>query len=230
MFVARRAFLFKIMAGLGFMGLPASVRHALAMGTKVYPQGVRKIEGNVKINEKPSVVSDPVKLGDVVTTGKGSMVVFVLDKGVYLLKDNSRLELTAETVERSKESVVNVLKMMNGKMLAVFREEPKQIFTKTAVLGIRGSGLYIEAELDRTYVCTCYGINEIQAIAMPGIREIVRAEHHEKPVYVYGSGEKELIVKAPVINHTDADLIFLESMLGRKPPFWGSTDFTYRTE
>lgn len=36
--------------------------------------------------------------------------------------------------------------------------------------------------------------------------------------YIYGDGRKEAIVPASVANHTDAELILLESLVGRSSP------------
>jgi hypothetical protein len=32
-----------------------------------------------------------------------------------------------------------------------------------------------------------------------------------------------MIMKAPVVNHTDAELILLEDLVGRRPPFFGKS-------
>ena len=42
---------------------------------------------------------------------------------------------------------------------------------------------------------------------------------HESPRYIYPSGAPTLIEKAPVIDHSDAELRLLESLVHRKPPF-----------
>jgi hypothetical protein len=34
-----------------------------------------------------------------------------------------------------------------------------------------------------------------------------------------GSGSPQMLMGAPVINHTDAELTLLESLVGRRPPF-----------
>jgi hypothetical protein len=36
------------------------------------------------------------------------------------------------------------------------------------------------------------------------------------------SGAPQMLMQAPVINHTDAELTMLESLVGRRPPFTGS--------
>ena len=108
-------------------------------------------------------------------------------------------------------------------MLGVFgRRRRKRIITATAVTGIRGSGVYVESDTERTYLCTCYGIGDLAASADPRVRETVRTTHHESPRFIYGPGAPSLITRAPVFNHTDAELIMLEAMVGRKPPFVSS--------
>lgn len=218
----RRTFLRRLLTGgtLGLLGLPAGIRLALAMGLRDFPQGMRKIEGQVLIDDRPAAIGDTVGPGNVVTTGPDSLAIFVSGQAVYLLRDNSRLELSEEAADEARTDVTDVLKILNGKMLGVFgRKRRKRIITATAVTGIRGSGAYVEAEPDRTYFCLCYGIADISSVSDPNSRETVRTSHHESPRFIYGTGVKERITRAPVFNHTDAELIMLEAMVGRKPPF-----------
>ncbi len=58
-----------------------------------------------------------------------------------------------------------------------------------------------------------------------GERETVKAKHHDQPRFIHAPGPGKIIVKAPVLNHTDKDLIFIESLVGRKPPFWDDFDY-----
>ncbi len=37
-----------------------------------------------------------------------------------------------------------------------------------------------------------------------------------------GAGAPQMLMGAPVINHTDAELILLESLAGRRPPFYSN--------
>ena len=217
----RRAFIYQLLAGsgLGIAGLPGFRRTALAMGTLFVTQGMRKVRGDVKINGISAEVGTLVKNGDVVTTGPDSYAVFVIDKSAYLVRDNTHVELSSKTSDQYKEKIVNILRIINGKMLSVFGRRRKTIMTKTAVIGIRGTGIYVEAEPQRTYVCTCYGVVDIAARAAPEIKETIKTTYHESPKFVYASGTNQLIVKAPVINHTDAELIMLEKLVWRKPPF-----------
>jgi hypothetical protein len=217
----RRAFIYQLLAGsgLGIVGLPGFMRTALGMGTLSVTQGMRKVRGDVKINGVSVEVGTLVKTGDVVTTGPDSYAVFVIDKSAYLVRDNTNVELSSKYSDQYKEKIVNILRIINGKMLSVFGRRKRSIFTQTAVIGIRGTGIYVEAEAERTYVCTCYGVADINAKADPEAKVTVKTTHHESPRFVYTSGQDQLIVKAPVINHTDAELIMLESLVWRNPPF-----------
>ena len=89
--------------------------------------------------------------------------------------------------------------------------------TLTAVIGIRGTGVYLETDSEKTYVCTCYGTSHLQVKDVPEISETVTTLHHDQPRFIY-SGKKR-IEFAPVINHSDQELILLERLVGRIPPF-----------
>jgi hypothetical protein len=57
----------------------------------------------------------------------------------------------------------------------------------------------------------------LQVKDAPEISETVTTSHHDQPRFIY-SGEKR-IEQAPVINHSDQELILLEKLVGRIPPF-----------
>ena len=117
----RRAFIYQLLAGggLGIAGLPGFRRTALGMGTFSVTQGMRKVMGDVKINGLSAKVGTLVKNGDVVTTGPDSYAVFVIDKSAYLVRDNTHVELSSKTSDQYKEKIVNILRIINGKMLSV---------------------------------------------------------------------------------------------------------------
>jgi hypothetical protein len=48
---------------------------------------------------------------------------------------------------------------------------------------------------------------------------VVRTTHHEQPRYIMGKGAPQMLMGAPVINHTDAELVLLEDIVARRPPF-----------
>lgn len=75
----------------------------------------------------------------------------------------------------------------------------------------------MEVDLEKTYIRTCYGTTFIQVIKDLTIKETVKTNHNDEPRYIYSN--KDVIEKAPVINHTDLELIMLEELVFRKPPF-----------
>ena len=89
--------------------------------------------------------------------------------------------------------------------------------TPTAVIAIRGTGAYLESDSEKTYICTCYGTSHLQIKETPDITETVTTQHHEAPRFIYAAEKR--IVLAPMFSHSDQELIMLEELVGRVPPF-----------
>ncbi len=224
---SRRNLLHKLAAGGALAAAaPFLIRHALAMGDRHYTQGFHKLQGRVLLNDQAAVIGAQVKPGDRIVTGDNGMAVFVLDRDAYLLRNNSRLELgpALDVIKTDKFAIETVgsLTLLAGKMLSVFGKGEKKIKLPTATVGIRGTAIYAEADVQRSYLCTCYGNVLIQSSKNPAVQETVVTQKHDAPRYIYASGE-QLIVKAPVINHTDDELFMLEAMVGRMPEFFSPT-------
>lgn len=208
--------------------LPSSL---WAQGTGGVPQGMQKVRGEVFINDAPAQVGDIVRPGDVVATGPGSLAVFSCGESVFMMKENGRLvvDIDAKTAasQTGKETtphMANKLKLLKGKLLSVFAKRNVTLETPDAYVGIQGTGLYCEIEHGRTYVCTCYGTVLIRSNSDPKQKRSVSAVHHEMPLYIYssqrgGANGNSLIENAPMKNHSDADLIQLEAVARRSPPF-----------
>ena len=211
---ARREWLKRAL--LGSAAMPLLLRGALAAGKG--PSGMVDINGEVLINGRPAKLGAALKPGDNVATAAGSSAVFVVGRDAYLIREKSEL-FTA-----GGQALAGALRLVTGKLLSVFGRGSRRISTPTATIGIRGTGIYIEAEAERTYVCTCYGLVDLKASNMPEARETVRTTHHDAPRYIHAHGEMpiKMIEVAPVINHTDAELIMLEALVGRVPPFVGA--------
>ena len=192
----------------------AWLRSALASGS--VQKGVHRLRGDVRVNGEPAKEGMDVNAGDVVTTGAASEVLFVTGKDAFLVRPNSRIEAQGA----AGALVLAGLRVVTGAVLSVFSPgERKTLRTPTATIGIRGTAVYLEAEEARTYVCTCYGEADIVSAMDPSARETVRTRHHEQPRYVMGMGAPQMLMSAPVVNHTDAELIMLEGLTGRRPPF-----------
>ena len=198
----------------------AWLRAALAVGQ--VEKGVARVRGDARINGTPAKEGMDVKAGDVVTTGPASEIVFVAGRDAFLIRSNSRVEAQGT----AGALLLSGLRIVTGAVLSVFSPgESRSVRTGTATIGIRGTAVYVEAEEARTYVCTCYGEAEIISAMDPAARETVRTMHHEQPRYVMGAGAPQMLMGAPVINHTDAELVLLESLVGRRPPFLDRPDY-----
>lgn len=220
---SRREFLLKALSsGLfatGAMGLSVP---AWAMGKipDELPPGksIYRMEGDVRIDNMPATMDSKISTNSVIETGASSTLIFAVGKDAFLLRDNSKVEITGS------ELIISSLRLVTGKLLSVFgRRQKKELLrlnTVTATVGIRGTGVYLESEPDQTYVCTCYGTADLASLNDRQSKETVVTEHHDAPRYILANapvGEK--IKTAPVINHTDEELELIESLVGREVPF-----------
>jgi hypothetical protein len=190
------------------------VLDALAAGR--VEKGIHRVRGEVLVNGAPARAGMELRAGDLIVTGRPAELLFVTDRDAFLVRDGARVELDGQ----AGQLVVTGLRVVTGAVLSVFAPgTPKQIRTPTATVGIRGTGVYVEIEVGRTYVCTCYGTADLAATADPQrYRETVTTRHHDEPRYVYAGGD-QVLANAPVINHTDDELRMLEQLVGRTPPF-----------
>ena len=197
-----------------------ALREALAAGR--LEKGVYRVRGEARVNGVPAREGMDVKAGDVITTGADGELVFVIGKDAMLVRRNARVEVAG----RLGALVADGLRIVTGAVLSVYSPGARrEITVRTATIGIRGTAVYVEDMDDRAYVCTCYGVAEIAATDDAAVRETVATEYHDQPRYLYPAGAAERIVKAPVINHSDAELILLESLVGREPPFLARDDW-----
>ena len=72
------------------------------------------------------------------------------------------------------------------------------------------------------------GILELARSADPSVVQDIVTTNHDKPVYILStpSQQGELIIPAPIIDHSDSELGLIESLVGRKTPF-NSGGFSY---
>lgn len=196
------------------------LREALAAGK--LEKGVYRVRGDARVNGRPAREGMDVKAGDVIATGADGELIFVIGKDAMLVHSNTRVEVSG----RAGALLAEGLRIVTGAVLSVFSPGARRtIRVRTATIGIRGTAVYAEDMRDRAYVCTCYGTADIAAVDDPAVHETVLTEHHDQPRYVYPPGAATRIVRAPVINHTDLELILLESLVGREPPFVEREDY-----
>lgn len=187
-------------------------------------RGVHTVAGDVTINGAAAAPGMQVRAGDSVITGPNGDVVFVVGRDAFMIRPESRVEL----LRKGNSPLLSGLRILSGRILSVFSRGPRRnIEAPTATIGIRGTAVYVEAAPDRTYVCTCYGTVDLASRDDPSARETIRTKHHDQPRYVMASGAPQMLMGAQVVNHTDAELILLEGLVGRKPPFGTARPYRY---
>jgi len=204
---------------VGAAGVSGLIQEALAKGDTPTSAGINSLQGTATVNGKPARIGTAVKPGDRVATGPKSFAVVVVGKDAYLLRDNSTIVLEES---KAKPGVLEKVLILTGKVLSVLEKRTAdasvQYRTPNATIGIRGTGFYIEIEEGRTYFCLCYGQAVIDGKGMSESK-IINTIHHEQPLWLDDSSGTMKIDKGPFRNHDDGELIMLEKLVGREPPF-----------
>jgi hypothetical protein len=203
--IERRRFLRRMSAGAA-VSLTGWIHQVLAADAKSLPQGIIRIKGEVTVNGAPAREGTPVKAGDVVATGAGAQAVYVFEDNAFLQRANSRVDF-------GDTAIASFLRVVTGGLLSVFGKGRRQLSTPVATIGIRGTGCYIETEESKSYFCLCFG--EVDLQPLNGQMLNYSTSHHEKPVWI----ENGATSPAKVVNHTDAEIIMLEALVGRRSPF-----------
>lgn len=183
------------------------------------PEGksIFQIDGDVRVNGRRASRSTPLNPGDVIETGSDGRLVGVIGRDALILRPQSRLEIGgAASVARG------FFRLVNGAMLSVFgkRDDTYEIRTPVATIGIRGTGVYTEADAEKSYVCLCYGTADLTPVNRPEEQQRLTTTHHEQPMFLYGDATAgKHMAPAPFFNHTDLELMTLEALVGRTVPF-----------
>jgi hypothetical protein len=213
----RRAFLLKALAAglLAASGIPAARAQLFGRRPQKLPAGqsVYEATGAITVNGQAVTGATRIDASGRIETGKGAQLIFVVGFDAFLLREQSRLELSGAG------AVVSALRLAAGALLSVFGAGAKRVMTPTSTIGIRGTGLYVESEPEKSYVCTCYGTVQIAAADDANVAERIVSNHHDAPRYVLQAGAAKRIQPAPFINHTDVELALIEALVGRAPPF-----------
>lgn len=200
----------KTLSALALLHAPGFWQNLLAAGALLPPPGFYRLRGDVRLNGQPARLGQLVTPGDTVSTGPDGEAIYIIGQDVYLQRDRSRVSLAGDALRSG-------LRVINGKLLSVFAKGERQIRVPTATIGIRGTACYIEASADQVYFCLCYGTAEVTAASDPAQVRTITTRHHDSPFNL--NADANFMQAAPVINHTDAELILLESLVGRVPPF-----------
>lgn len=221
----RRRLLVQALAAGWFGGLATVPARADIFGSapaKLPPgQSIYRLSGAVRVNGAAATMKTVIGPKDTVETDRNAEIVFAVGASAFLLRSGGKMVLQGE---KQADSVVTTgLRLLTGKLLSVFGKAPAglRLHTITATVGIRGTGVYLESEPDLTYFCTCYGTTDVTSIADPTSKESVTATHHDKPLYITGDTRQKgrNVRAAPFKNHTDQELMLIETLVGRTPPF-----------
>ncbi len=196
-------------AGLALAGgwlLPAPARAGRLMG----------LSGEVRVNGRRVSEGAAVLPGDLVETGVNGDAVFVIGEDAFRLRAGSEMDLYG--ARGANGGVVSGLRLLSGALLAVFGPGRRDVLTATAVAGIRGTGIYLEASAEHTYFCTCYG--EVDLADQHRQQRVRVASHYHQPHMIYAAmREGRMMEPSGVKNHSDEELVYLESLVGRVPAF-----------
>jgi hypothetical protein len=198
-------------SALGALSITSIISDALAKGD--LPPGVAKLEGSLTVNGRDAGLGTPVKLGDKVATARGSQAVIVVGSDAFLMRSQTIIEFGP-----SSQGALSDMLIGAGKVLSVFSKKPVAIKAATASIGIRGTGAYIEVNPDSVYFCLCYGEARVEGPGMASARE-VKTTHHESPLVLRDVGGIMNVEPGPFQNHSDEELVMLEALVGREPPF-----------
>ena len=219
----RRRLLIKALAG-GFFSSALGIRatSAQALGDRPGPlpngKSIYRIEGQVLVNGQPAMPDTRIVANSTIETGKDSQAIYVVGESAYIQRSESQVTVEAKEAD---SLIVTGVRMLTGKILSVFPSgKPVRMTTKNASIGIRGTGVYMESDLEQTYFCTCYGTADIASADDPASRETVVSRQHDRPLYILtGQQSGQNIRAAPFINHTDQELMLIEALVGRTTPF-----------
>jgi hypothetical protein len=218
---AKRAHLMQLLSCGALSSMPVGMAQAFWFSSSSRElsedRSISTLKGEVLVNGQPANKKTRIHAGDTVRTGNKSEIIFAVGEDSFLMHANSEMEISGANY------FISGLKVLTGRLLSVFgkrqAEQPLNLTASTATIGIRGSGVYLEVEPELTYLCTCYGQVALSANQDPNDSELITATRHEGPRYISNKPRKGSRIRAaPIIDHTDAELILLEAIVGRDPP------------
>ncbi|MBC8007116.1 MAG: hypothetical protein H7X76_03615 [Prolixibacteraceae bacterium] len=198
-----------------FLLQSAACGTALLLPATSHAGKLHELDGDVMVNGRLASRANEIRALDVIKTGPSGRLVLIMGKDAFLIRANSEVEILG----KPKAVLLTGLRMLTGALLGVFgKGATRRLLSATATAGIRGTGIYMEASPERTYFCTCYGTVEIEDQHRMEKRLVVSGYHAANIIHAQLTDGK-MMQKAEFVNHTDDELVMLEKMVGRVPPF-----------
>jgi hypothetical protein len=180
---------------------------------------VRELTGEVTLNDFPLARNSALQAGQTIRTGADGRVWFSIGADAYFLRPNSRMRLDGS---KPGEPLIDFLRLVTGALGATFaRGTRRTLIAPTATIGIRGTGVYLEASPDVAYFCTCFGTTEILTAPTGNMMEsvAVTTENHQARMIHREAMGGMRILRAGFERHTNEEMVRLESLVGRPNPF-----------
>ena len=171
------------------------------------------------LNGFPMARNSAILPGHTVTTGRDGRVWFTVAGDAFFLRSGSELRLRADG---PSNLLIDALRLVTGAMGATFgRNRPRNVYTPTVTIGIRGTGVYLETSAQETYACNCFGAVEMNSVQTGAMMERVQVmtENHQARRIHRDPQMGMRIVRAPFERHTNEEIIRLEAIAGRPSPF-----------
>lgn len=194
-------------------------------------RSVFRVSGRAWVNGNRVDVNTHIGPNDTVKTSHDGELVFVVGSHAMLLRGGSHLVLHADDKSTEESPAIGLLRLFTGKLLSVSRNSGMRVTTPAVTLGIRGTGIYLEAEPEKTFYCTCYGDVDVTANNDPQSKESVHATHHDNPLIIFNQAQPGKSIRSAhdpeftkpghtvKLMHTDEELMLIEALVGRTPPF-----------
>lgn len=200
----------RLLTGMAALAAFGRMRPVSAMA----PGGgtLRQSSGDVLINGKSAQAGSAVASGDTVATGPNGQAVFTLGDDAFLLRSDGAVTVADGPAGRE-------INLDSGRLLSVFGPKVITLKTPLASVGIRGTAVYLESHPAQTNICVCYGRAVMIPKGAPGKAEEVQTRHHDAPRRIHPPGRSPIMEPHMVVDHTDEELVMLEALLGRVPPF-----------
>lgn len=172
---------------------------------------VRELAGEVYLSGHRMARNSVLQPGEAIETGEDGQLWFTVGADAFLVRPGSRVRLdTLGTTAR----VLDFVRLVSGGLGATFSPGPRRrLVTPTATVGIRGTGVYLEATPRWTYACTCFGTTQISPFRKAPF-QVTSRNHAARRIDRDGS-----VLEVPFERHTSEEIARLESLVGRPNPF-----------